>query len=114
MLVVVIIVYQYSADLYETNMIKYVLISLMAILIVSFGLTVMVMISEAFVKKTKTIGRIYTLEESIEMGLREPTKVSCRDINASAKKLKIRQKKNLNRNSEGGPLFHPIVPNINL
>lgn len=42
----------------------------MTILTISFGLTIMVMLSEAFVKKGKTIGRIYTLEESIEMGLR--------------------------------------------
>ena len=64
-------VYRYSQGMYESSLLKYVLIVLICILGLAFTLTFLLMIGEAFIKTNRVIGKIYSLEECEAYGLRE-------------------------------------------
>lgn len=61
LLLIVIVVFKYSEEIESNNMLRYTLMALIGILTLSFSLTIIVMISEAFIKKTRSIGRIYSI-----------------------------------------------------
>lgn len=54
-------IFRYSLSLSDSSLLKYVLIVLICILTFAFVLTIALMMTEAFVKTKKEIGRIYSI-----------------------------------------------------
>jgi hypothetical protein len=92
LLVVVVMVFRYSLGLSGSGLLTDVLIVLVCILGLAFGLTFVLMMGEAFVRTNKYISRIYSFEESEDMGIRESKAKSMRHV-VSRSVIKLRTNK---------------------
>ena len=91
LIVMAVMTFRYSEMVHESSFLKYVLIILIVVLVLIFLTTFAVMISEAFVRVTKIIGRVYSIRECEHLGLREARTFSSRHI-GSNKKIKSQKR----------------------